>query len=219
MKTERIAGITALVLVFCLLLMSCNRTVRKTEAERVYIAAIDAYQTEDFYNSLNLVSRALELDPHFYQASFLKGKILFFTDRTEEAKRIFYRLISRFPAYTEARIWYIRCLILKGEYRAAQDMLDKELSFNQTDWRIYSLYSLLAQRMNNYEKRLAMNRRAEAVLSGSASVYIDMAFIWYSLGFNARAQIYLEKARHISDSGISFQELERIISNIMETQR
>ena len=219
MKTEKIAGIIGLVFIFGLSLMSCDRTARRMEAERAYIAAINAYQAEDFYNSLNLVKRTLELDPHFYQASFLKGKNLFFTDRMEEAKRIFSRLISRYPAYTEARIWYIRCLILKGEYDAAQDMLDKELSFNQTDWRIYSLYSLLAQRMNNYEKRLAMNRRAEAVLSGSASVYIDMAFIWYSLGFNARAQIYLEKARHISDSSVSFQVLERIISDIMETHR
>ena len=219
MKTEKITGIIGLILVFGLSLMSCDRTARRMEAESAYIAAIDAYQAEDFYNSLILVRRALELDRRFYQASFLKGKILFFTDRAEEAERVFSRLISRYPAYTEARIWYIRCLILKGEYGAAQDMLDRELSFNQTDWRIFSLYSLLAQRMNNYERRLAMNRRAVAVLSGSASVYIDMAFIWYSLGFNARAQIYLERAQHVSGSNVPFQELERVISDILGAQR
>jgi len=205
-KTVRIIGIT---LALGLLLLSCNGNVKRIEAEKAYIAAVDAYAAEQYADSLELVRQAIKLDHSFYQASFLEGKTLFFSNKHEEAEKIFSKLASRYPAYIEARIWYIRCLILKGDFITAQNMLNKELSYNQTDWRIFNLYSLLAQRTDNYEERITMNRRAETILSESARVYIDMALVWHTLGLDDRAKAYLEKAHHISGANIPFQELEK----------
>jgi tetratricopeptide (TPR) repeat protein len=211
MKAVKTTGIISFILVLGFSLASCNLKAKRIEAEKAYIAAVDAYGAEKYDNSLEQVRRAIKLDRNFYQASFLEGKILFFSEKQSEAEKIFSGLTSKYPEFTEARIWHIRCLILKGDFEAAQKMLDKELSYNQTDWRIYSLYSLFAQRTNNYEERLTMNRRAETILSGSARVYIDMALVWHTLGLDDRAKTYIEKAQQVSGANIPFQELEKAL--------
>ena len=216
MKIVKTIGFIGVMFALGLSLTSCDGKTKRIEAEKTYIAAVDAYTAEQYADSLELVQLALKLDHNFYQALFLKGKILFFSDKPVEAEKIFSNLVSRHPAYTEARIWHIRCIILKGDFIAAQNMLDKELSYNQTDWRIYNLYALLAQRTDNYEERLSMNRRAETILSGSARVYLDMAITWRTLGLNDRAQIYLEKAQLVSGANVSFQELEKAINQIFQ---
>jgi len=215
-KPNKIAGFIFVALAVILPLASCTGKYKRAEAEKAYIAAIDAYTEEQYEDSLELVRRAIKLDRNFYQASFLEGRILFFSDRQEEAEKIFFRLSSRYPAFTEARIWHIRCLILKNDFKTAQILLDKELTFNQTDWRIYNLYSLLAQKTDNYEERLAMNRRAENILTDSARIYIDMAIIWHTLGLRDRAQTYIEKAQHVTGANLSFREIENIISQFLQ---
>jgi tetratricopeptide (TPR) repeat protein len=212
MKT---AGIMGFILVLGFSLAACGSKDKRVEAEKLYIAAVDAYGAEKYADSLGLVRRAVKLDRHFYQASFLEGKILFFSEKIPEAEKIFSRLASKYPEFTESRIWHIRCLIFKGNLGVAQKMLDKELSFNHTDWRIFNLYSLLAQHKDNYEERIAMNRRAETILSGSARVYIDLAFTWHALGLDDRARVYLEKAQYVTGANISFQELEKAVSQAM----
>jgi tetratricopeptide (TPR) repeat protein len=216
MNTIKTIDIVGILLALGVMLVSCDGRVRRTEAERLYIAAIDAYTEQQYADSLELVRRAIKLDRNFYQASFLEGRNLFFLDKLDEAEKIFSRLVSRYPAYTEARIWYIRCLILTNDFKTAKELLDKELSFNQTDWRIYSLYSLLAQQTNNFEERIAMNRRAENTLIGSARVYLDMAIIWHTLGLRDRAQTYIEKAQHIIGTNLSFHELEVVINQFLQ---
>jgi tetratricopeptide (TPR) repeat protein len=178
----------------------------KAEAERAYIAATDAYGAEKYEEALTLVKQALSRDRKFYQAEFLKGKILFFAGGEGEADTIFAPLVSRYPEYTEARIWHIRCLILGGDFEKGRSLIERELSFNSSDWRIYYLYSLLAQKTGDYEKRLSMNRHAETALTDSAKVYMDMALAWQALGLEERAGDYLEKARHVSGANISLQK-------------
>ncbi|GHV96653.1 hypothetical protein AGMMS50293_29730 [Spirochaetia bacterium] len=193
----------------------CNNDTRRAEAENAYIAAVDAYAAANYVKSLELINKAIALDRNFYQAIFLEGKIHFFMDQLPEAEAIFSRLDSKYPAFTEARIWNIRCLILREDYAKAKTLLDRELSFNQTDWRVYTLYALLAQKTNNYEERISMNRRAESVLSGSASVYMDTALTWHSLGLEDRAKTYLEKARALTGTNVSLQELEKAMNTAL----
>ena len=206
------------ILVLVIQFTSCNTKAKRIEAQKAYIAAVDAYGTENFSGSLELVRNAIRLDGNFYEALLLEGKILFFLDKAEEAGNIFAGLVSRYPAFTEARIWHIRCLILKGDFITARSTLDKELSFNQSDWRIFNLYSLLADRTDNYEERLSMNRRAEVILSTSARVYIDLALIWRNLGLNDRAQTYLEKAALVSGTSVSVRELEKAVNGVLKEE-
>jgi tetratricopeptide (TPR) repeat protein len=145
----------------------------------------------------------------------LEAKILFFDGKEAEAEKRFAGLVSKYPSYTEARIWHIRCLILSGRYDAALLELENELAFNSTDWRVYYLYALLGAKTNNYEQRLAMNRKAETVLSDSAKVYMDLALTWHALGMEGKAREYLGKAGTVSGSSVSMSRIENAIAEFM----
>ncbi|MDR3191866.1 MAG: tetratricopeptide repeat protein [Treponema sp.] len=191
------------------LLFSCGRN--KGEAERAYLAAVEAYGGENYQEALVQVHRALKADRAFYQAEFLLGKALFFAGEEAGALEVFSRLVKRRPEYTEARLWRIRCLVLAGRHGEAEKLLDRELSFNSSDWRPLYLYALLAQKTGDYEKRLSMGRRAEMTLSDSAKVYLDLAVAWYALELKDRAAAYLEKAQTVSGSNIPLGRIEETL--------
>jgi tetratricopeptide (TPR) repeat protein len=193
-------------------LFSCASR-KNGEAERAYLAALEAYGGENYREALAQVRRALKADRGFYQAEFLLGKALFFSGEEAEALAVFSRLVKRRPEHSEARLWRIRCLILEGRYGEAENLLDRELSFNFSDWRPLYLYALLAQKTGDYEKRLSMGRQAEMALADSAKVYLDLALTWQALELNDRAAAYLEKARAVSGSNIPPGRIEETLQH------
>jgi tetratricopeptide (TPR) repeat protein len=188
-------------------------------AEGAYIAAIEAYAQEYYAEALEYVRESLRQDSRFYQARLLEGKILFFQDRMAEAQEVFAGLCTKYPEYTEARIWNLRCLVLffsqsvnegspsEKNLRDARRALDRELSFNPSDWRVLYLYTLLAGNAGDWEQKISMGRRAEAALSDSAKLYLDMALGWHSLGLEDRAALYVDKARILSGENASLARL------------
>lgn len=215
----------------------------RDRAEGIYIAAAEAYSQERYPEALEYLQESLRLDPNFYQARLLEGKVLFFLNRTEEAEERFAKLAARYPEYTEARLWNLRCLVIsasaagpasaagsvaaagsaaaaglpssKKKLEEALSALDRELSFNPTDWRVLYLYALLAGNTGDWEKRLSMGRRAEAALSDSAKVYLDMAITWHSLGLEDRAESFLEKARIVSGKNLSLARLGELTAELL----
>jgi tetratricopeptide (TPR) repeat protein len=187
---------------------ACKNGAVDVRAEKAYLAAVEAYTEQRYDAALEFVRAALRADMNFYQASFLEAKILFFQGNEADAEKLFLRLVQKYPSYTEARIWHIRCLVISGQNGKALSKLEEELSFNNTDWRVYYLYALLGQKTNNYEQRLSMNRKAETALTESAKVYMDLALIWRALGMNGRAGDYLRKAETVSGSNMSMKQLE-----------
>ena len=69
---------------------------------------------------------------------------------------------------------------------------------NQTDWRFYYQYALLAQKQNAADKRLSLCRKAEQALSDSEKVYIEAADVWLTLGVRSNALDALDKAYAVS---------------------
>jgi tetratricopeptide (TPR) repeat protein len=199
----------------------------RDRAESVYIAAVEAYSQEHYQEALEYLRESLRLDPNFYQARLLEGKVLFFQNRREEAEERFAKLAARYPEYTEARLWNLRCLVIaassaeppvsKKKQEEARNALDRELSFNPADWRVLYLYTLLAGNTGDWEKRLSMGRRAEAALSDSAKVYLDMALTWHSLGLEDRAELFLEKARIVSGGNLSLARLGELTAEFLIT--
>jgi tetratricopeptide (TPR) repeat protein len=203
-----------------LLLSACLPDAgQRGRAEAAYAAAAEAYGGERFEEALGYVEESLKIDGKFYQARLLEGKILFFLNRPAEAEKIFSDLRVKYPEYTEARLWYLRCLVLPqgrpagGDLEKIRSALDRELSFNPSDWRVLHLYALLAGNTGDWERRLSMGRRAENALSDSAKVYLDMALSWHSLGLKDRAALALDKARIVSGGNMS---LTRLISRTEE---
>jgi tetratricopeptide (TPR) repeat protein len=207
------------VLFLAVALSACAGAGEKTLAESLYVAATEAYAQERYAEALEYLRESRKLDRNFYQARLLEGKTLFFQNRTAEAGELFSKLAAKYPEYTEARLWNLRCLVISASsppgglssgnkgLEDARKALDRELSFNPTDWRVLYLYALLAGNTGDWEKRLSMGRRAEAALSDSARVYLDLAITWYSLGLEDRAKLFLEKARVVSGENISLARL------------
>jgi tetratricopeptide (TPR) repeat protein len=208
---------SGVVVFFAALLAACNPDGNRLAPEGAYVAATEAYAQERYTEALEYVRESLRINPGFHQARFLEGKILFFQNRLDEAQKTFSALTVKYPEYTEARIWTLRCMVLsipgndmpEHEKRVieARTSLEKELTFNSTDWRVFYLYALLAGKAGDWEKRLSMGRRAETALSDSSKVYLDMAFTWHSLGLEDRAGRSLEKARVVSGTNISLAQM------------
>jgi tetratricopeptide (TPR) repeat protein len=194
----------------------CHSTTSGT-TEKEYIVAVDLYSKQDFQGSLKVLRRIIKNDGKFYPARLLEGKILFFTDDLAGAKRVFATLARKEPRYTEARLWYIRTLIVSGDNATAQRELDRELSFNTSDWRFYYLYALLARATNESEKRIAMLNKAAVFLEESGKVYIDLAKTWHDLAQDDRALRYLEKAGIVAgNDGELFKGIETLKVNILK---
>ena len=167
-------------------------------AEQLYARAADAYIREDFSNALALLDEALRADGNCFQAKLLKAKVLIFTEKIDDAEKSLHSLYKRYPEFTEARLWYVRALIMSERYDKAEAFLEREVSLNQTDWRFYYQYALLAQKQNAADKRLALCRKAEQALSDSEKVYIETADLWLTLGVRSNALDSLDKAYDVS---------------------
>ncbi|MDR2375748.1 MAG: tetratricopeptide repeat protein [Treponema sp.] len=237
------AGMVTFLVAFLYACGPGNFSGGRARAEEVYVAATEAYSQEHYAEALEYLRESLRLDPNFYQARLLEGKVLFFQNRIPDAAKLFAKLAAKYPEYTEARLWNLRCLVMAAspspadsgsspgsstgspgsaasaeKLAAARDALDRELSFNPTDWRVLYLYVLLAGNTGDWEKRLSMGRRAEAALSDSAKVYLDMALSWYSLGLEERANLFLEKARIVSGNNTSLTRLAELTGEFLSAQ-
>ena len=166
---------------------------------------------EDFSNALALSDEALRADGNCFQAKLLKAKVLIFTEKIDDAEKILHSLYKRYPEFTEARLWYVRTLIMSERYDKAEAFLEREISLNQTDWRFYYQYALLAQKQNALDKRLAMCRKAEQALCDSEKLYIETADIWLMLGIRANALAALDKALAVSSEPSAVAEIIHFI--------
>lgn len=190
-------------LIFQFLIITLFSSCREDESgkvEKLYLGAVDEYTKCEFDNAIKYIDMALKHDSGFYQALFLKSKILFMQDNIEESKKIAARLVRKYPEYTEARIWYIRTLIYSDNIDEAEKALDEELSFNFTDWRVFYLYAILEGKKGNLDNQLVLLNKAEMCLEDSAKVYGYLADIWDTLGVEEKVIDYSFKEVAITKS-------------------
>ena len=173
---------------------SCKK-IEENELEFIYLNALDFYVQGDFHKSKMESSLIYEKNKNFIQAALLLAKSHFFLEEYDEAERILSNLYKKNFEYTESKIWYIRTLIFSKKYDVAKQVLDKELTLNQSDWRIYYLYSLVAEYEKDYEVQLSMLNRADMSLSDGVKVYNKIALIWNDIGLTERALEFSEKAK------------------------
>ncbi len=180
-------------------------------AEKLYLKANEFYVQQNFAAATECIDKALKEDSGFYQAQLLKSKICYFSDDYDSAEKLLNKLVKKYPQYSEARIWKIRNCMAQKKYDYCEKLLKEELSFNQTDWRIYYLYSILANKQEQVDKRLAMCRKALEVLEDSEKVYIEMSDLWILLGMRSHAIDALDKAEVISSSPDDIRLLKKYL--------
>lgn len=199
------------IILICFFISSCNGRISKEDATKLYLSALDSYSKQKYDEASAYLIMLKKHDPKFYQADLLTGKIQFFQNDFLNALTTFKKLSRKYPQYVEARIWYIRTLIIAGQFDLAKSLLETELSFNQTDWRIFYLYSLLEEKQGNLDKKIVMLNRAEMALSDSAKVYLELSEIWKFLDIQERSNEYDEKANIIASTNESLSLLKKII--------
>lgn len=161
----------------------------------LYLSALDAYSQEDFSRTIELCDSILQKDKNLFQAELLRIKSLFFLSEYEKAEKSIARLVRKVPQYTDARLWYIRLLILREKFDEVAPLLEKELVLNETDWRIHYLKGIVDARNEDYSGQLVSLQQAERALSDGAKVYLDLTKLWLVLGMEDQAKKHLEQAR------------------------
>ena len=196
-----------------MLFRSSARQEKEEKAQKIYCLALESYAKQDFIRTIELADKAISCDKNLYHAQLLKIKSLYFANQNEKAEKTAAKLVKNKREFTEARIWQIRILLQNNELKKAHECLEHELSLNTTDWRVFYLYALLAEKQGNFDVRLSMEKQAETVIQESGKVFIDLASIWLSLGLRERALDYLEKAKSISANKESMESVIRRIKN------
>lgn len=173
---------------------SCKGGDISSEHE-LYLSALDSYSKKDFPSTVELCDSILKKDKNLFQADLLRIKALFFLNEYGEAEKSIKSLVKKVPQYTDARLWYIRLLILQEKFDEVAPLLEKELALNETDWRIHYLKGIVDARNENYSGQLVSLQQAERALSDGAKVYLDLTKLWLVLGMEEQAKKYLEQAR------------------------
>lgn len=187
------------VIFICSIIFSCINEIDAGFLEEKYSEALQAYSRKDFNLVLDLCNQITYYTQNNFEAELLKAKSFFFLGKNEECLKTIKKLQRKFPNFTEATIWYIRILILLQENDTAKQILDKQIRLNRSDWRIYYLYSLLAEQTENYELQLEMLRQSQILLNDGAKVYREFARIMDSIGMKNRAIENLSKAQILSN--------------------
>lgn len=191
-----------LLIISFVFLASCKNT---DNAEKLYLAAVNAYAKKDFSSSILYCDKALSQDKSFYQASFLKARTLYMQKDYELSYSITKKLAKKYPQYTDARLWNIRNLIYLEKNEEAEKLLTSELTFNNSDWRVYYLYSVLYSKQNKIDLQLAMLNRSELALTDSSKVYHELFRIWDVLEMKDKAASYKMKSA-ILEKNVSKEE-------------
>ena len=194
----KIAGMTGLVLMLALL-VGCNQKNPQLGYE-LYLSGLEAYSEKDFSTAEKICLEAVKQDKELFQAELLRIKSLFFLNELEKSHALLEKLLKKVPQYTDARLWYIRFMIFQENFQMAATLLEEELIFNETDWRIHYLKGLINSKNQDYSSQLAALQQAERALSDGAKVYLDLTRLWLVLGMDSQVEKQLEKARVLTPS-------------------
>ncbi len=197
-------------ILLALIFVSCKDTSR---AKELYELSLECYAGQKFEDCLSNIKLCLKSSPDFYQAQFLKAKVLFFMNQNEDSLKIFNNLLKKYPEFTEARIWRIRLLIALGQYDRAEEKIIEELNFNGTDWRVYYQYALLCEKQGLMDKKIVMCSRAENFLSEGSKIYLESADLWLKLGLKNRAIEYFDKAIAIDGANEELKKIRERVKN------
>ena len=190
----------SIIFIISILFFGCKKD--NSLANKLYLQSLDAYSKNDFLLCIKLVEKAIDLNENLIQGKLLLAKSYFFLDENSKALKCLEKIIKDNPEFTDARIWNIRILIFSENFQQAKKYLENELRINQTDWRVYYLYSLLAKAEGDFETQISMLEKAEIALIDGAKVFGEISEIWQGLGLEERANENLNKQKIILGSSL-----------------
>lgn len=193
-------SIVVLLSVISIFIISCEKN--NDDSTKLYLSALEEYSSRNLDESLAILKLAKQSGKSTPQIDFLTAKIYFFQNKYDVSSKILDKLIKKNKDFTEARIWKIRCDIALEDYVLAKEELEKEITLNMTDWRIFYLYSLLSQKSKKIDEQLIMLNNAELCLQEAAKVFNSAAMTWGLLGMDEKENFYLQKAKILENQDI-----------------
>lgn len=167
----------------------------RNNAKTYYLEAVREYKNQNFEKALILTEKAIYQKKGFYQAEFLKAKILFFTKDYQTAELIFRKLTKKKKENFDFKLWFLRCLIFNEKFEEADLYLNKLIQANTEDWRLYYYKAQIAKHKNDFEKYFSNLNTADNFLKDSSAVYIDLGVIWNEFGMSEKSSLYYSKAQ------------------------
>lgn len=206
------------IVFFSLIFLGYTGCSSKETGEKIYIAALQQYNQQNFSKTVELCNLILSQNKKMHQAEFLKGKALYFLGDGAGATKCFEKLKQKIPEHVESRIWYIRSLLAEKNYEKAASVLRQEIVLNETDWRLYYLDALLAEKTENYEKQLSALKYAEKAFADGSKIFLDLSKLWFYLGIDSKASEYLQKAQSFSEVNVEQQIILDTYKNLLENK-
>lgn len=164
------------------------------KAQSYYLDAVSEYKNQDFERALMQVNKAIGEKSDFYQAQFLKAKILFFSKDFQNAENIFLKLTKEKQDNFDCKYWLLRCYLFQNKLDDAIIYINKLILSNTEDWRLYYYKAQIAKQQNNFEEYFSNLNTAEKFLKDSQVVYLDLGLIWHEFGLSERSSAYYSKA-------------------------
>lgn len=154
----------------------------------------------DFAGAAKHFERALELDPHNYDALYLYGRSRFAEGRSEQAAELWARAHDARP--DEFQSLALRALALKGigdesgalaANRRTLELIERRLELNPDDLRALSLGPGMLIELGRREEALAMVARAIALAPNDGSILMNAAASYAQAGEADQALAILER--------------------------
>lgn len=183
-----------LPLFFIFIFLSCSNTEKAT---KLYLDAVREFNDKNFDKSKNYLELALKEKSNFYQAHFLKAKILFLEKDFENANKIFKYLSNKKKENVDCKLWLMRSHYFLNELNEAKIILARLENQNSEDWRIFYWKAQVAKSQNDFESYFSNLNTAEEILKSSREVYNSLAIIWHELGFSDKSTSYYIKANSL----------------------
>lgn len=194
---KKIYHLTIIILV--LFFLSCAYKGPSKEVLSAYIEVKNLYQKGYMNDAADKITELLLKDPEFHQAKLLKGKILFFQNKIEEASKVFAGLEQKHPGYREASIWQLRCDLELGNHEEAQEKIRTLLEFDSQDPRLLFLMAQGYMLKDDYKKALDFLNRAALFKEEYAKISYNQAKIYQQFMLHDKALEELNKAHILLD--------------------
>ncbi|MDY7014739.1 MAG: tetratricopeptide repeat protein, partial [Cyanobacteriota bacterium] len=151
------------------------------DAETWFNRGVERYEVEDFAAALSYWERAIELQPHYYQAWNNRGLALKQLGRIQEGLDCYGRALEIEPTYYKA--WYNQGIVLEElkHFDLAIPSYDKAIEFKPDYYKAWSSRGDALREKGDYEGAIASYDKA-------IELKVDLADVWYARGL-ALAQL------------------------------
>ena len=143
------------IVFFSLIFFGYTGCSSKETGEKIYIAALQQYNQQNFSKTVELCNLILSQNKKMHQAEFLKGKALYFLGDGAGATKCFEKLKQKIPEHVESRIWYIRSLLAEKNYEKAAYVMSKLGNTGKAKSLMQKAYNIALSANSDYAEIIA----------------------------------------------------------------